>query len=189
MRKLIVSEYITLNGVTEAPGGEPGHPHTGWTIPHHSDELIEYKLAEALETAALLIGRQTFEGFAEAWAPQTGEFADHLNAIPKHVVSTTLDSVTEWNNSSILRRVPEDVAALKAGDGGTIGVAGSTWLTRALLRHGLVDELRLLVFPVVLGSGLRLFAESPHPIGLTLLEARTFPHGVVLQTYAVASTS
>ena len=189
MRKLFVTEYITLDGVTECPGGEPGHPHTGWTIPHHSEKLVDYKLAEAREMASLLIGRRTFEGFAEAWQPRTGDFADHLNAIPKHVVSTTLDSVSEWNNSSILRKVPDDVAGLKAENGGAIGVAGSTALTQSLLRHGLVDELRLVVFPVILGSGDRLFAESPDPIGLSLQESRTFPHDVVLQIYTPTAAS
>lgn len=187
MRKIIVSEYITLDGIVEAPGGEPGHPHTGWTIPHHSDEMVEFKLAESLDSSALLVGRKTYEGFAEAWPEQTGDFADHLNSIPKYVVSTTKTSAQEWNNSSVISKVPDDVVALKDSDGGNIGVAGSARLVQALLAHGLVDELRLLVFPVILGSGDRLFAGSPDPLKVSLTDVRRFPNDVVLQTYAPTS--
>lgn len=187
MRKIIVSEYITLDGVVEAPGGEPGHPHTGWTIPHHSDEMVEYKLAETDETSALLVGRRTYEGFAQAWPERTGDFADHLNSIPKYLVSTTKTSAPEWNNSAVVSKVPDDVVALKNSEGGNIGVAGSGRLVQTLLAHGLVDELRLLVFPVILGSGDRLFADSPDPLKLNLVDVRKFPNDVVLQTYVPAS--
>ena len=183
MRKIIVSEFVTLDGVMEAPGGEPGHPHSGWVIEHMSPEQLDYKLAEVLEAQSLLIGRVTYASFAGAWPARTGEFAEKMNAMPKHVVSATLRN-PEWNNASVIRGdVAREVARLKQPDGGPILVAGSRTLVHALMQHDLVDEYRLMVFPVVLGSGRRLFPETQDKTLLRLLDTRTFGSGVVVHTY------
>jgi dihydrofolate reductase len=188
MRKLIVSEFVTLDGVMEAPGGEPGHPHTGWTIDFHGPEQMQYKLDEVLEAEALLIGRVTYESFARAWPDRSGEFADKMNSMPKHVVSTTAREL-DWNNSRLIQGdVPEEVAKLKEEDGGPILIAGSRTLVQSLMPHGLIDEYRLMIFPVVLGSGARLFPETPDKTVLELADTQTFPSGVVVQTYHPAAT-
>jgi dihydrofolate reductase len=183
MSQLIVSEFVTLDGVMEAPGGEPTHPHTGWVFDFMSPEQEQYKLRETLDAESLLLGRVTYEGFAEAWPPRGGEFADKMNAMPKHVASTTLPDDLAWTNSSVIRNVPDDVAALKRRDGGPILVAGSRTLVHALFEHGLIDELRLMIFPVVLGSGIKVFPESPDKTTLELVDTIAFPTGVVVHTY------
>ena len=183
MRELIVTEFITLDGVIEAPGGEPTHPHTGWTIDFFTDEQLQYKLDEVLTAEALLLGRKTYEGFAEAWPPREGAFADKMNAMPKHVASTRLTEL-DWDNSTLLEGdVPTAVAQLKQGDGGPILVPGSGTLVHTLIAHDLVDEFRLMVFPVLLGSGRRLFPDSPDKRTLQLTETTQFPSGVVVHHY------
>ena len=187
MRKLIVTEFITLDGVIEAPGGEPTHPHTGWVGDFVGPEQMQYKLDEVLEAEALLLGRVTYEGFAEAWPPREGPFADKMNAMPKYVASTTLTELG-WNNSTLLEGdVPAAVAELKQGEGGPILVAGSGTLAQTLIEHDLVDEYRLMVFPVVLGSGRRLFPDSPDKRTLELVETKQFPTGVVVHHYRPTS--
>jgi dihydrofolate reductase len=187
MRKLIVTEFITLDGVIEAPGGEPTHPHTGWTIAFAGPEQFHYKLDEVHQAEALLLGRITYEGFAEAWPPRDGEFADQMNAMPKYVASTTLTELG-WNNSTLLEGdVPKAVAKLKQGDGGQILVAGSGTLAHTLIEHDLVDEFRLMIFPVVLGSGKRFFPDSPDKRTLRLVETKQFPSGVVVHHYRPAA--
>jgi dihydrofolate reductase len=186
MRKLIVTEFVTLDGVMEAPGGEPTHPHTGWVFDFISDEQQEFKLKETLEADAHLIGRVTYESFAGAWPERTGEFADKINSMPKYVVTTTLDEL-EWNNSTPIRGdVAAEVAKLKQQDGGPILVAGSRALVHTLMEHDLIDEYRLMVFPVVLGSGKRLFPESPDKTTLELVDTKTFDTGVQVHTYRPA---
>lgn len=186
MRTIIVSEFLTLDGVMEAPGGEPTHPHAGWVFDHQGPEQMAYKLAEVMEAESLLLGRVTYEGFAAAWPGRSDEqgFADKMNAMPKHVASTTLHEL-EWENSTVLEGdVPRAVAALKAGDGGPILVAGSATLVKALEAHDLVDEYRLMVFPVMLGAGKRLFDDSePRKKAWTLADAKVFETGVVNLTY------
>ena len=184
MRKLIVSEFVTLDGVMEAPGGEEGHPHSGWVFDFVSPEQERYKLDEVMEAGALLLGRVTYEGFAGAWPGRGGPFADKMNGMPKHVVSTTLEN-PEWNNTSVMNDVKE-VAGLKEQDGGPILVAGSRTLVHGLMEHGFVDEYRLMVFPVVLGSGARLFPETPDKTPLKLAGTRAFDSGVVVQSYQPA---
>ncbi|MFO0744093.1 MAG: dihydrofolate reductase family protein [Myxococcota bacterium] len=187
MRAIIVSEFVTLDGVMEAPGGEQGHPHSGWVFDFMGPEQLTWKLAETLAAESLLIGRVTYESFAGAWPTRSGEFADKMNAMPKHVVSTTLGEPT-WNNCHVIRAdVPNAVRALRAGDGGPILVAGSRTLVHTLMAHDLVDEYRLMVFPVVLGSGRRLFPESPDKLVLRLTGSRVFATGVAVQTYVPAS--
>jgi dihydrofolate reductase len=187
MRKLIVTAFITLDGVIEAPGGEPTHPHTGWAGDFFGPEQMQYKLDEVLEAEALLLGRVTYEGFSEAWPPREGPFADKMNAMPKHVASTTLTELG-WSNSTLLEGdVPAAVAKLKEGDGGPILVAGSGTLGRTLIEHDLVDEYRLMVFPVILGSGKRLFPDSPDKRTLQLVDTKQFPSGVVVHHYRPAN--
>ena len=186
MRKLIVTEYVTLDGVMEAPGGEPGHPHTGWVFDYAGPEQERYKLDETLGADALLIGRVTYESFAGAWPEREGPFADKMNAMPKYVVSSTLTELG-WNNSTLIQGdVAEEVAKLKQAPGGDILVAGSRTLVQTLVEHDLVDEYRLMIFPVVLGSGKRLFPESPDKKVLRLVGTQTFESGVVVQTYQPA---
>ena len=160
MREIVVSEFVTLDGVMESPGGEPGHPHTGWVFEFAGPEQLQYKFDEVIEAESLLIGRVTYESFAGSWPERSGDFADKMNAMPKHVVSTTLENPT-WNNSAVIERdVAARIGQLKEREGGPILVAGSRTLVHSLLQHGLVDELRLMIFPVLVGSGRRLFPET-----------------------------
>jgi len=183
MSKIVVSEFVTLDGVMEAPGGEPGHPHSGWVFDFIGDEQLRYKLEETLEAESLLIGRVTYESFAGAWPGRSGEFADKMNAMPKHVVSTTLRN-PEWHNSSVIGRdVVENITRLKQQEGGPILVAGSRMVVHTLMEHDLVDEYRLMIFPVVLGSGRRLFPETQTKTMLRLADTRSFSSGVVVHTY------
>jgi dihydrofolate reductase len=183
VRELIVSEFVTLDGVMEAPGGEPGHPHSGWVFDFMSKEQEQYKLDEVLAAEALLLGRVTYEGFSGAWPQRSGEFADKMNSMPKFVASTTLREL-DWSNSTLIDRdVPEEVAKLKQAGGGPVLVAGSRTLVQSLMPHGVIDEYRLMVFPVVLGSGARLFPETPDKTVLELADTQSFNSGVVVQTY------
>jgi dihydrofolate reductase len=182
MRRLIVSEFVTLDGVMEAPGGEPTHPHSGWVIDHMSPEQLAYKLDEVLAAESLLLGRVTYEGFSAAWPPREGEFADKMNSMPKHVASTTLRDA-QWNATVLVGGVPTAVQTLKAGEGGPILVAGSCTLVHTLLRHHLVDELRLMLFPVAIGRGLRVFPDQQTKLGWRLADSQTFPSGVIALSY------
>lgn len=183
MRKIIVSELLTLDGVMEAPGGEPGHPHTGWAIDFMSPEQVRHKTEEALEAESLLLGRVTYESFAGAWPERSGELADQLNAMPKHVVSTTLQDPS-WKGSQVIATdVVAELGRLRQRDGGPILVNGSRTLVHTLMAHDLVDELRLMIFPVVVGGGGRLFPETRRKQALRLASTRTFDNGVVEHTY------
>jgi dihydrofolate reductase len=186
MRRLIVSEFITLDGVVEAPGGESTHPYAGWTMPHGVPELFAYKLRETLEAESLLLGRVTYEGFSAAWPDRGGEFAEKMNTMPKHVVTTTLHELG-WNASVLSGDVPSAVGTLKAGEGGPILVAGSATLVRTLLQHRLVDELRLMVFPVMIGGGLTVFPADREKLEFELTELECYGSGVVLQVYRPTS--
>ncbi|MFN8638512.1 MAG: dihydrofolate reductase family protein [Dehalococcoidia bacterium] len=182
MRTLVVSEFVTLDGVIEAPGGETSHPHTGWTIPFGTPELYAYKLRETLEAESLLLGRRTYEMFAEAWSVRDGEFADKMNAMPKHVATRTLERL-EWNATRLEGPLPAAVDALRHTEGGPILLAGSATLAQTLLQHGLVDELRLMVFPVAIGGGLRLFPEGRRRQAFELVELERYSSGVLRQMY------
>ena len=184
MSKLIVSEFVTLDGVMEAPGGEPTHPHAGWVIDYMGSEQEQYKLREVRDAESLLIGRFTYETFASAWPQRDGEFADKMNAMPKHVVSSTLRDPLAWNNSTLITGdVLGQVAQLRQRDGGPILVAGSATLVQSLLDNDLVDELRMMVFPVLIGGGKRFFPESRHRTPFQLVDSTTFPSGVAVHTY------
>jgi dihydrofolate reductase len=183
MARVVVSEFISLDGVMQAPGGEPGYRHSGWVMKFPDPEQFKYKLAEVLAHETLLLGRKTYEGFAAAWPSRTGEFADKMNSMPKYVASTTLKSA-EWSNSTVLRNnVPEAVAKLKAQPGGDILVVGSRTLVNTLKQHDLIDEYRLMVFPIVLGSGMRLFDESEDAATLKLVDTRPLANGATILTY------
>jgi len=187
MAKIYVTEFLSLDGVMQDPGGAEDFKHGGWVfeIPR-GDEGDKFKLDETLATDALLLGRTTYEGFAAAWPSREGEFADKFNQMPKYVVSSTLTE-PEWTNTTVLGGDPvEEVSKLKREQEGTIGVHGSGQLARTLLEHDLVDELRLMVFPVVLGSGLRLFGETSDKKRLELVESRTVGDGVVILVYTRA---
>ena len=188
MRRVVVTEFVTLDGVMEAPGGEEGHPHTGWVFDFHDAELVAFKLEEILGVDAHLLGRVTYESFAGAWPSRTGPMAEKLNSMPKYVASRTLKAPLEWNNSTLLQGdVAEEVAKLKQQDGGDILVAGSRSLVHTLMEHDLVDEYRMMIFPVVVGSGGRLFPDTPDKTVLKLVDTQAFDSGVVVHIYQPAT--
>ncbi|MFZ0040645.1 MAG: dihydrofolate reductase family protein [Solirubrobacteraceae bacterium] len=185
MRRIVVSEFISLDGVVEDPGGAEGSRHGAWTFNFNDPAGMKYKLDEVSDHEAMLLGRVTYEGFAAAWPGMTDDvgFADKMNAMPKYVVSSTLERA-EWNNSSVLTGDPaERVAELRSSDGGDILVAGSVSLVRALLAADLIDELRLMMFPIVLGGGKRLFGEADEARVLELAGTQALDSGTVILTY------
>jgi len=175
MRKVVVSQFITLDGVVEDPGGSENVPGGGWAFKFdRGPDGDKFKFDEVMASDALLLGRKTYEGFAAAWPGRTDDvgFADKFNSMPKYVVSTTLTS-PEWNNTTVIGTdLAKEIAALKEGGDGDILVNGSVRLARALLQQDLVDELRLMVFPIVLGGGKRLFEGGVPPKLLKLVETR-----------------
>jgi dihydrofolate reductase len=184
MGRIVVTEFMSLDGVVEDPGGSEDFAHGGWSFEiSRGDEGDQFKLDEALEAEALLLGRVTYEGFAEAWPSREGEFADKFNDMPKYVVSTTLQD-PEWNNSTVIAGdVAAGVARLKEDVDGDIVVHGSATLVQALIDNDLVDELRLMVFPVVLGQGKRLFGETSDKKPYQLTDARSVGDGVSILIY------
>jgi dihydrofolate reductase len=181
MGKIVVTEFISLDGVMEDPGGAEDYEHGGWTFEIDRGEGDAFKLEETRSTEALLLGRRTYEGFAAAWPSREGEFADMFNSMPKYVVSSTLES-PEWNNTTVLENI-DDVRELKDRVDGEIVVHGSRQLAQALLEEDLVDELRLMVFPVVLGSGKRLFGDTADKKRLQLADSKVVGDGVAILTY------
>jgi dihydrofolate reductase len=184
MGRIVVTEFVSLDGVIEDPGGSENFKHGGWSFEFdRGEEGNKFKLDETLDTEALLLGRVTYEGFADAWPSREGEFADKFNNMPKYVVSSTLKD-PEWNNSTVLDGdVAESVAKLRDEQDGDVVVHGSAQLVQTLLDQDLVDELRLMVFPVVLGSGKRLFGETSDKKGLRLADSRTVGDGVAILVY------
>jgi dihydrofolate reductase len=188
MGKIVVTEFVSLDGVMEDPGGAEDYKHGGWTFEiDRGEEGDKFKLDETLEAEAQLLGRVTYEGFADAWPAREGDFADKFNAMPKYVVSSTLGE-PEWNNSTVLRGdFAAEITKLKSEVDGVILVAGSARLVQGLIEHDLVDELRLMVFPVVLGSGKRLFGDVVEKKPLKLTDSKTVGAGVALLTYEPAA--
>lgn len=186
-RKVVVSEFVSLDGVMEDPGGGEEYKHGGWVFQFdRGPEGDEFKLEEVFASDALLLGRVTYEGFAAAWPGRTDEqgFADKFNSMPKYVVSTTLEEPLEWNNSTPIREnVADEVFKLKQEPGGDILVNGSAQLVQTLMEHDLVDEYRLMTFPIILGSGKRLFGETSDTTALRLVDTKTVGSGVVILTY------
>ncbi len=185
MGRLVVTEFVSVDGVFEDPGGAEGYEHGGWTFEYdRGEDGNKFKLDELLEAEVQLLGRKTYEGFAAAWPSREGPFADKLNSDPKVVVSTTLTN-PEWQNTTVLSGdVVAEVSRLKDETEGVILVAGSGALVGTLLAADLVDELRLMVFPTILGRGKRLFPDGIDRLKLTLAESRTVgPDGVQIQIY------
>jgi dihydrofolate reductase len=185
MGRIIVSEFVSLDGVMEAPGGGEDFPHAGWTFEFDRGTAgDQFKLRETLDSEALLLGRVTYQGFAAAWPSMENEFADKFNGMPKYVISSTLTDA-EWNNSTVLRGDPvEEVSRLRRTLAGDIVVHGSAQLVQTLLEHKLVDELRLMVFPVVLGSGKRLFGTTADKTPLQLTDSQVVGDGISILIYA-----
>ncbi len=184
MGRIEVTEFISLDGVIEGPGGGEDYKHVGWTFEFdRGDEGNKFKLDELVEAEAQLLGRRTYEGFAAAWPDRTDEagFADKMNSMPKYVVSTTLESA-DWNNTTMLRSL-DDVAKAKDDVDGVMLVAGSAQLVQGLLERDLVDELRLMVFPVVLGTGKRLWGETSDKKTFTLADSKTVGEGIAILTF------
>ena len=185
MRQLIVTAFVSVDGVMEAPGGEPGYRNSGWTFQavEFDEAAYEIKGREQSETTALLLGRTSYEAFAPVW-PTMEDFAEY-NAMPRYVVSTTLERDDDRWPATVLRSV-DDVAALKEGDGGPIAVHGSATLGKSLADAGLVDRYHLLVFPVLLGAGRRLFSETDKDLQkLTLVEHEVYSNGIQKQVFDV----
>ena len=189
MGKIVVTEFISLDGVMEDPGGSESFKHGGWSFEiSRGEEGDKFKLDEVFSSDALLLGRVTFEGFADAWPSREGEFADKFNTMPKYVVSSTLEEPA-WSNSTVLKGdLAEEVAKLKEAHEGDVVVHGSAQLAQALLEQDLVDELRLMVFPVVLGTGKRLFGDTSDKKRLRLVDSKMVGDGVAILTYAPAGS-
>jgi dihydrofolate reductase len=187
MGRIVVTEFISLDGVVEAPGGGEEFRHGGWSFEvERGAEGDQFKLDETMGSAALLLGRRTYEGFAAAWPSREGEFADKFNSMPKYVVSSTLKD-PEWTNTTVLAGdLAEEVGRLKREQDGDVVVHGSPQLVQALLDQGLIDELRLMVFPVVLGAGKRFFGETADKQPLRLADSRTVGDGVAILVYRPA---
>ncbi len=188
MARIVVTEFVSLDGVMEDPGGAEDFEHGGWSFEiERGDEGDKFKLDETMDSDALLLGRVTYEGFADAWPKRSGEFADKFNNMPKYVVSSTMDEA-EWSNSTVLKGdVAEEVTKLKEEKDGDIVVHGSCRLVQELLERDLVDELRLMVFPVVLGKGKRIFGETSDKKRLKLTDSKTVGDGVIIQVYEPAA--
>ena len=185
MRKLVASFFISLDGVVEGPGPEENFELAGWTMPYWDDDVAAFVQAGMMAADTLLLGRVTYQGFAAAFSSATGPDAEMMNNYRKYVVSNTLER-TEWNNSILIKgNVTEEVAKLKQQPGRDIGMSGSGTLVQSLLQEGLIDELNLLIYPVVLGRGKRLFQDGSN-LTLKLKQSTTSSSGVLLTTYQVA---
>src|SRR3954468_3825445 len=184
MGKIIATEFISLDGVVEAPGGGEEFEYAGWSFEiDRGDEGNKFKVDETFKSEALLLGRKTYEGFAAAWPSRTGEFADKFNQMPKYVVSSTLGA-PEWNNTTVLRGdLAKEVGRLRERQRGPIVVHGSPTLVQGLLEHDLLDELRLMIYPVVLGKGKRLFGSTNTKKRMRLLSSTAVGDGVEILIY------
>jgi dihydrofolate reductase len=189
MGTIVVTEFISVDGVIDSPGPVEGYRHAGWTFAFdRGEEGNQFKVDELFGAEAQLLGRVTYDGFAAAWPTMEGmgEFGEKMNNMPKYVFSSTLETA-DWNNTTILRGdLADEVAKLKRDVDGVILVAGSAQLVQGLLEHGLVDELRLMVFPIILGSGKRLFADDTDKTTLKLVDSKTVGDGVEILTYRPA---
>jgi dihydrofolate reductase len=178
--RLVATEYVTLDGIAE----EPGH----WSFPFFDDQASQFKWQELQASDALLLGRRTYEGFAKAWPtmPNTGEFGEKMNSMPKYVVSTTLDKV-EWNGSILIKgNVPQEVRKLKSQPGNDLLLSGSPHLFNSMLRENLIDLYRIMIHPIVLGKGLRLFADGVSERVLELTDVKRFSKSITVLEYVPA---
>jgi len=182
--RIVVTEFVSLDGVMESPGGE-AFKYPGWTFEYNrGDDGNQFKLDEAMRADAMLIGRRTYDSFAGAWPKREGEFADKFNSMPKFVVSTTLKN-PEWNNTTVLDSgdATAQVRKLKSEFDGELQVAGSHRLVQELIEHDLVDQINLMVFPVILGTGKKVFEEKPERRNLRLKESKVVGDGVLVLIY------
>jgi dihydrofolate reductase len=186
MGRIVVTEFVSLDGVMEAPGGED-FKYKGWSFAFdRGEEGNKFKLDETFDSEALLLGRVTYEGFAAAWPSRDGEFADKFNSMPKYVVSSTLEN-PEWNNTTVLKGdAVSEASRLKQELDGDIYVHGSCQLVQTLIENDLVDELHLMVFPVILGTGKRVFGETSDKKSLRLADSKTVGEGVAILVYQPA---
>jgi dihydrofolate reductase len=184
MRKIIVSEFITLDGVIQDPGGAEKFERGGWAFQfERGPEGDKFKLDEVMDSDGLLLGRVTYEGFASAWPSRKGEFADKMNGMPKYVVSTTLKAAA-WNNTKVINwKIEEEVSQLKSMSGQNILVAGSARLVNSLMQHNLIDEYRLMVYPMILGMGKRLFEHGDEVHALKLVASKPIGSGILILIY------
>ena len=185
MRKIIVSEYVTLDGIMEDPGGGDKSNYGGWSLQFWNEQAMKFKYDELFACDALLLGRVTYDGFAKAWPAMkdTDDFGERMNGISKFVVSTTLKAA-EWNNSTIINNnVVTKIKALKEQSGQDILVAGSAELVHTLMQYDLVDEFRLMIHPIIVGGGKRLFGEGIDRKILRLVDTKPFGSGIVVLTY------
>ena len=187
MGRIVITEFVSLDGVMEDPGGSENFKHGGWSFEFsRGDEGDQFKLDETMGSDALLLGRKTYEGFAAAWPSRDGEFADKFNSMPKYVVSSTLED-PDWTNSTVISGdLADEIGKLKERHDGDIVVHGSQQLVQGLLERDLVDELRLMVFPVVLGSGKQLFGDSGEMKPLRLVDSKVVGDGIAIQIYEPA---
>lgn len=183
--KVVISTFLSLDGVMEDPGGAEGFKHGGWQLPLFDEDQAHGVRDELFAAGALLLGRVTYQSMAAAWPSMTDDdgFADRMNSLPKYVASNTLHEPLSWNATLLKGSVAEAVAALKQQPGQDLLVQGSRQLAQALLRHGLIDEYRLWVHPLILGSGKRLFTEQDSAIALQLIGTKTTSKGVIRLTY------
>jgi dihydrofolate reductase len=184
MGRIVVSQFVSVDGVIEDPVGMEDLGRGDWTSHASSGEEGEkFKLDEIFESEAMLLGRTTYDAYAQAWPPRDGEYADKLNGMPKYVVSSTIDEPS-WENSTVLRGdVPAEVAGLKQRTGGDLLIQGSAQLVDTLLQEDLVDEWRLMVFPIVVGSGKRCFGDPGRSRPLRLVDSRAVGEGVAILVY------
>ena len=189
MRKITVGLFMSLDGVVEGPGPENSYEHAGWTMPYFSPEIGQIVGESVAASDALLLGRVTYQGFESSFSAQTDDMAVALNTMRKYVVSTTMKSA-DWNNSTLISgNIIEEITKLKQQPGGDIAISGSIRLAQSLMEHDLIDEYSLIVYPVVLGSGKRLFKDGTPMTSLKLVETRPTSSGVVLLHYQRADKS
>jgi dihydrofolate reductase len=184
MGRIVVSEFVSVDGVMEDPGGSESFKHGGWSFEYsRGEEGDQFKLDETMQSAAMLLGRTTYEGFADSWPEREGEFADKFNGMPKYVVSSTLRDPS-WGNTTVLDGdLTSAVAKVRDETDGDVVVHGSAQLVQGLIANDLVDELRLMVFPVVLGDGKRLWGETDDKKPLRLTDSKVVGDGVAIMVY------
>jgi dihydrofolate reductase len=181
MRSVVAAEYLSMDGVTEDPGPAGDFEHRGWTVPYWNDDIEKWQTEQLFASDALLLGRVTWDEFVASWPLRSGDpFTDRMNSLPKFVASTTLQEPLEWNSTLLKGEIVDAVAALKEQPGGDLLIYGSSALVNTLLPHGLIDEYRFMIYPLVLGSGRRFFDEGNDKITLALKRAETSNTGVTL---------
>ncbi len=190
MRRIVAAEYLSLDGVTEDPGPAGAYEHRGWTVPYWNDEIAKWQTDQLFSSDALLLGRVTYEEFVASWPLRSGDpFTDRMNSLPKLVASTTLEEPLEWNATLLRDDVAEAVSNLKEQPGEDVLIYGSGALVNTLLPHNLIDEYRLMIYPLVLGTGKRFFRDDNDKTTLTLTRVETAATGVAMLVCEPASAN